>query len=77
MNLYEGVIQSHINDDKMYMDACIRKDIWHDGYGSVIFATMHMRKLSGIVANQVKKCQTGPYYKRCMERNTRGMEKKN
>lgn len=45
MGLYEGVIQSHINDDKMlYMDACIRKDIWHDGYGSVIFATMHMRK---------------------------------
>ena len=29
------------------MDACIRKDIWRVGYGSVIFAAMHMRKWSG------------------------------
>ncbi len=38
------MIQSHTDYDKMYRDACIRKDIWHDGYGSVIFAAMHMRK---------------------------------
>ena len=50
MGLYEGVIQSHINDDKMlYMDACIRKDIWHDGYGSVIFCHAYEKMIRWII----------------------------
>jgi len=42
--LYEVVIEGHNYYGNMCVDACIRKDIWHDGYGSVIFAVMHMRK---------------------------------